>query len=124
LLDVLLVGSGGFLGANARYLLAKAIAERYGTAFPYGTLLINVTGSLIIGVLLTYLTDRANISPNYRLLFVVGFLGAYTTFSTYTYDTLTLIQDNDWPRALLYLGSTIILGMAAVTVGMWIGRAA
>jgi CrcB protein len=105
-------------------LLAKAIAERYGTAFPYGTLLINVTGSLIIGVLLTYLTDRANISPNYRLLFVVGFLGAYTTFSTYTYDALTLIQNNDWPRALLYFGSTIVLGMAAVTVGMWIGRAA
>jgi CrcB protein len=118
------VGSGGFIGANARYLLAKAIAERYGTAFPYGTLLINVTGSLIIGALLTYLTDRAGISPNYRLLFIVGFLGAYTTFSTYTYDTLTLIQDNDWPRALLYLGSTIILGMAAVTAGMWIGRAA
>lgn len=124
MLDVVLVGSGGFLGANARYLLAKAIAERYGTAFPYGTLLINVTGSLIIGVLLTYLTDRANISPNYRLLFVVGFLGAYTTFSTYTYDALTLIQNNDWPRALLYFGSTIVLGMAAVTVGMWIGRAA
>jgi CrcB protein len=118
------VGGGGFFGANARYFLAKAIAERYGTTFPFGTLVINVTGSLIIGALLTYLTDRAGISANYRLLFVVGFLGAYTTFSTYTYDSLTLIQDNDWPRALLYLGSTVVLGMIAVTVGMWIGRAA
>jgi CrcB protein len=124
LLDALLVGGGGFFGANARYFLAKAIADRYGTTFPYGTLVINVTGSLIIGALLTYLTNRAGISPNYRLLFVVGFLGAYTTFSTYTYDSLTLIQDNDWPRALLYLCSTVVLGMIAVTVGMWIGRAA
>jgi CrcB protein len=122
LFDLLLVGSGGFAGANARYWMARWIAERYGTAFPYGTLLINITGSLIIGFAITYLNARSNLSPNYRLIFTTGFVGAYTTFSTYTYESLTLMQDGLWARAAVYLIGSVALGMAAVTIGMLAGR--
>jgi CrcB protein len=122
LFDLLLVGSGGFAGANARYWIARWIAERYGTAFPYGTLLINITGSLIIGFAITYLNARSNLSPNYRLIFTTGFVGAYTTFSTYTYESLTLMQDGLWARAAVYLIGSVALGMAAVTIGMLAGR--
>ncbi len=120
--DLILVGSGGFAGANARYWLARWIADRYGTAFPYGTLVINVSGSLVIGFLITYLNARLSLSPNYRLIFTTGFIGAYTTFSTYTYESLTLMQDGLWARAAAYLIGSVALGMAAVTVGMLIGR--
>ncbi|MBF6601294.1 MAG: fluoride efflux transporter CrcB [Dehalococcoidia bacterium] len=119
---MILVGSGGFAGANARYWLARWIADRYGTAFPYGTLVINVSGSLVIGFLITYLNARLSLSPNYRLIFTTGFIGAYTTFSTYTYESLTLMQDGLWARAAAYLIGSVALGMAAVTVGMLIGR--
>jgi CrcB protein len=122
LFDLLLVGSGGFAGANARYWIARWIAERYGTAFPYGTLVINVTGSMIIGFGIAYLNARSNLSPNYRLIFTTGFVGAYTTFSTYTYEAMTLMQDGLWARGFTYLLGSIALGMVAVTIGMLIGR--
>lgn len=122
-MDLLLVGAGGFAGANIRYLVAKWVTERYGAHFPYGTFIINVTGSFIIGLLLTYFNARANLSPNYRLVFTMGFVGAYTTFSTYTFEALTLMQDGDWSRAFLYLVSSVVVGMLAVTAGMMAGRA-
>ena len=122
MIDLILVGSGSFLGGNARYILATFIANRFGSAFPYGTLIINVTGSLVIGVLLTYILERSNLNPNYRLVFVVGFLGAYTTFSTYTFDALTLMQDGQWFRSIIYLVGTVALGMICVAGGMLVGR--
>lgn len=122
MVDLILVGSGGFVGANARYWAARWIADRYGTSFPYGTLLINVTGSLIIGFALAFLNARSSLSPNYRLVFTVGFVGAYTTFSTYTYESMTLMQDGAWLRASVYLVGSVALGMVAVTVGMLVGR--
>ena len=118
----MLVGSGGFAGANARYWLARWVTERYGASFPYGTFLINVTGSFIIGLLLTYFNARAHLSPNYRLVFTTGFVGAYTTFSTYTYESLTFMQDGQWLRAMVYLVGSVVAGMLAVTGGMLAGR--
>lgn len=120
--ELLLVGSGGFAGANVRYLLAKWVAERYGTGFPYGTFIINVTGSFIIGLLLTYFNARANLSANYRLVLTTGFVGAYTTFSTYTYEAMTLAQNGEWARAMLYLVGSVAVGMLAVTGGMLAAR--
>src|SRR5687768_414186 len=82
LLPILAVSLGGILGANARYLVGVYVAERFGTAFPYGTLLINISGSLAIGFFLTLATERFQVDPLWRLFFATGFLGAYTTFSS------------------------------------------
>ena len=82
-MDYVWVGVGGFVGANVRYVLGAWIVARFGAAFPWHTLLINVTGSFAIGFLLTILAHRADIAPAWRLLLVVGFLGGYTTFSSW-----------------------------------------
>ena len=94
----LVISLGGILGANARYLVSLYIAERFGTAFPYGTFLINVTGSLVIGFFLTLATERLPIDPLWRLFFATGFLGAYTTFSTYTYEAALLLRAGSTAR--------------------------
>ena len=90
------VGLGGFLGANARYLLGGFISQRWGTVFPLGTFVINVTGSFILGFFLAYAQDRPWLEPSARLTFAVGFVGAYTTFSTFEYETMRLIQQREF----------------------------
>jgi CrcB protein len=94
-LELLWVGVGGFLGANARYLLSGWVASRLGSAFPYGTLVINVTGSFILGFFLAFAEDRLWVAPSARLLFAVGFVGAYTTFSTFEYESIHLLQNHE-----------------------------
>src|SRR3954453_3222196 len=103
LLPFLAVSLGGILGANTRYLLTLSIADRFGTAFPYATMLINITGSVVIGFFLTLITERYGVDPLWRLFFVTGFLGAYTTFSSYTYETSQLAQGGEYGPALFYL---------------------
>ena len=85
--DVLVIALGAAAGANARYWLSNWFVARFGPAFPWGTLFINVSGGLVIGLVLTVLGQRLVADPTYRLLLVTGFLGAYTTFSTFTYET-------------------------------------
>ncbi len=123
MLDYLLVGAGGFLGANARYVLGSVIAERVGTAFPYGTLVVNLTGSLAIGIVLVLLTERLAADPAWRLLLVVGFLGGYTTFSSYTFEALLLAETGQWARAVWYVLGSNVLGLAAAFAGMLLARA-
>ncbi len=118
----LLVGLGGFLGANARYVVGGWVAERYGSAFPYGTLVINVTGSFIIGFFLTLVTERFVVHPNWRLFFAIGFLGAYTTFSTFTFESIALLQDQAWVAGLANLGGSLLLGLIAVGAGIALAR--
>jgi CrcB protein len=115
--DLLWVGLGGFVGANARYVFGLWIAERLGTAFPWGTLLVNVTGSLLIGLILTALTDKLVVDPAWRLLLVVGFLGGYTTFSSYTFEALALVRAGEWLSALAYVLGSNLVGLPAVVVG-------
>ncbi|MDP8924892.1 MAG: fluoride efflux transporter CrcB [Chloroflexota bacterium] len=122
-MEYLLVGVGGFLGANARYILGGVIADRLGTGLPYGTFLINVTGSLAIGVLLVLLTERLAIDPAWRLLLVVGFLGSYTTFSSYTFEALALAETGQWLGALWYVLGSNLVGLAATYAGMVLARA-
>jgi CrcB protein len=86
----LIVGIGGFIGANARYLVGTWAAQRWGTAFPYGTFIVNITGCFVLGFFAT-LALRLAWNDNWRLLIAVGFVGAFTTFSTFEYDTLQLI---------------------------------
>ena len=116
------VGAGGGLGAIARYALGTWIAARLGTAFPAGTLLVNVTGSLAIGVLLVLLTERLAAPPAWRLFLVVGFLGGYTTFSSYTFEALALLEAGEWARGAGYVLGSNGLGLAACYAGMVLGR--
>lgn len=115
---VLAISLGGVLGANTRYFVTLYVAERLGTAFPYGTLLINVTGSLVIGFFLTLATERLSLDPLWRLFFATGFLGAYTTFSSYTYEAAQLIRDGSYGLALLYVVGSVLAGMVGVLAGI------
>ncbi|KAA3656416.1 MAG: fluoride efflux transporter CrcB [Chloroflexi bacterium] len=87
------IAIGAALGANARYLVGVWAAERFGSVFPYGTLLVNVTGSFILGFLVVVTTNRIQISPEMRLLLAVGFLGSYTTFSSFAVESTLLWRD-------------------------------
>ncbi len=118
------VGLGGFLGANARYLLGGFVADRWGTIFPWATFVINISGSFVLGFFLGFAQDRPWVHPTWRLLFAVGFIGAYTTFSTFTYESIRLIQDGEFLLATANMvGSVIAGGTAAITgiaLGNWI----
>lgn len=118
----LLVLIGGGTGAVARYAAASAIMTRFGGKFPVGTLAINVTGSFLIGFLMTMLTERFKLDPNWRLLLVVGFLGGYTTFSSFEWETYTALREGArWTGALNVI-SSVMLGYAAVWLGAMLGR--
>jgi fluoride exporter len=118
LVTYLLIAAGAVLGANARYLVGLYVADRLGTAFPYGTLIINVSGSLVIGFFLTLLMERLAGDPRWRLFFATGFLGAYTTFSTYTYEAAMLLRGGEVGLAVLYLGGSVVGGMVGVLGGI------
>ena len=119
----LMVGVGGFIGAIARFWLGTYIGNKMGTRFPYGTFVINITGSFVIGLFLTLLTERAHWSPNWRYLVPVGFIGAYTTFSTFEYETLRSVQDGQIGVAFLNVGLSVAVGFLAVWLGAVAGRA-
>ena len=117
------VGLGGFLGANARYLLGGYISERWGAVFPLGTFVIKITGSFILGLFMAYAQERPWVSPGARLLFAVGFVGAYTTFSTYTYESLRLMMDGQFALAAFNIIGSVAVGLVAVFAGVALGRA-
>lgn len=122
-MDFLWVGLGGFLGANARYALGLWIVGRAGVGFPLPTLVINVTGSFAIGVLLVFFTERLIVDPAWRLLLIVGFLGGYTTFSSYSFEALCLLETGDWLPAAWYIMGSNGLALTATYLGMVLGRA-
>ena len=117
---VLTIAIGGALGALARYWLNAFVATRWPTNFPLGTFIINITGSFVIGFFLTFAIVHYDLNPHWRLFIAVGFLGAYTTFSTFEYETLKLIEEGHLPTALFYVLSSVIVGLIAV----WAGAAA
>lgn len=121
MMKMLVVGLGGFLGANARYLLGQWAAQRWGTAFPYGTFLINISGSFVLGLFGT-LALRLAWNDNWRLLIAVGFVGAYTTFSTFEYETLQLLSEGSLARAAANVLGSVLLGFFAVYAGVVLAR--
>jgi CrcB protein len=118
----LAVAAGGALGAMLRYYLGGTVLARAGSPFPTATFVINVTGSFIVGFFLTLATERLNISPYWRLAVAVGFVGAYTTFSTFEYETARLVEDGYFLRALLNIILSVVLGFAAVWAGIVTAR--
>jgi len=118
----LFISAGAILGANARYWLGIWAAQKWGSSFPIGTLLINLTGSLLLGFFITLATERLMLDPRWRLLVAVGFLGAYTTFSTFTYESFNLIFKGQWLPGLFNLFGSTLLGVVAVGVGVYLGK--
>lgn len=118
---IMLIGIGGFIGANARYWLSLWTAETLGTRFPWGTLIINVSGSFILAVFVAYAFNHVALDPRIRLFLAVGFCGAYTTFSTYAVDSVALIQAGDWMAGLGNILVTNLTCIASVVVGLALG---
>ncbi len=117
------VAVGAVPGALSRYYLTLFWAQRLGTRFPYGTFFINLTGAFLIGALVTWLSQLPIAPiPYLRELFVIGFLGSYTTFSTYALDTANLVRPRQYILALLYWAGSLILGLGCVQAGIWLAR--
>jgi CrcB protein len=117
MMNVLLIGIGGFVGAVSRYGIAVWIGQRWGRSFPLGTFVTNVSGSFLIGLLMTLMAERFTENPQWRLLLVVGFLGAYTTFSTFEYETGALLKDGEWLFAGLNVVLSVVVGFVALKLG-------
>lgn len=121
-MNYLFIGIGGFTGAIARYALGLWIGQRWGRSFPLGTFAINVSGSFLIGFLMPLLTERLIVNPQWRLLLVVGFLGAYTTFSTFEYETGALFKDGEWLFAAMNVILSVVLGFVALKLGEMLAK--
>ena len=113
----LLIALGGALGSIARYWVGATISGRWGARFPYGTFVINMTACIIIGFAMTWLGKRADISSAWRFLVPIGFVGAYSTFSTYEWETLSTLRSGAFALAALYAVGSLIVGLIAVWGG-------
>jgi CrcB protein len=120
---LLLIALGGAAGAVARYLVDNAVLDRFGGAFPLGILVVNLTGALTVGLLAGLIVDRGALPTELRNPLMVGFLGAYTTFSTLMLDSFRLFEDGLPALALVNIGGSTVLGVVAVVGGLWLGRA-
>lgn len=114
----LMIALGGALGALARYWVGAAVGSRMGSRFPYGTFIINMTACVIIGFSLTYLGRRVELSPAWRYLIPVGFVGAYSTFSTYEWETFSTLRSGAFSMAALYAIGSLLLGLVAIWLGI------
>jgi CrcB protein len=122
-MPLLLIGLGGFAGAIARYLVDSAVTDRAGSAFPWGTLVINLSGSFVLGLLAALAIERTIVPADIRGPVLIGFLGAYTTFSTWMLESWRLIEAGSYGLALANLGGSVVLGLLAVFAGLVVGRA-
>jgi len=120
--NILFVGIGGFFGAIARFVIARQMALRLGDAFPYGTLFVNTAGSLLLGFLSRFLLEHLVVSELVRVGLLIGFLGAFTTFSTFSYESVILMQEGDFLKAALNIFGNVILCLAFCLVGLQLSK--
>jgi CrcB protein len=111
------VAVGGALGCVSRYYLTAVIQQRAGASFPAGTLVINITGSLLLGFIMRYALQSGVVSAETRTLLTSGFCGGYTTFSTFSYETAMMLEDGEYGRASLYIGASVVLALAGTLLG-------
>jgi CrcB protein len=121
-MTLLLVGAGGFFGAIARYVVDGWVVTSTGGGFPWGTLVVNVTGSFVLGVLFAASVERDVLPAAIRAPVLIGFIGAYTTFSTLTLESWRLVEDGSYVAAFANIGGSMVLGMIAVVAGLVLGR--
>jgi CrcB protein len=117
LAKLLIIGMGGFLGSVTRYHAAQWIGQHWGRFFPLGTFIVNVSGCFLIGLLMHLFTERFMVKPQWRLFFVVGFLGSYTTFSTFEYESGELVKDGEMLIAVLNITLSVVAGFVALKLG-------
>jgi fluoride exporter len=120
--ELLYVGAGGFLGANSRFLVSRAISQWFGGSFPYATLFINVSGSFILGFFLIWATERVMADYHLRQFVAIGFCGGYTTFSSYSFETFSLIEQGHYGLALSNFLANNVLALGGAVLGAVLAR--
>ena len=119
---LLIIGIGGFIGTVARYLSQQLVYRFYPATFPLGTLSVNVLGCLLIGIFYS-ISERGNLlSPEWRLFLTTGLCGGYTTFSTFSYESVQLLNDGEYSYVVLYATASVVLGIFATILGVWITK--
>jgi CrcB protein len=121
-LDFLAISLGAVVGANLRYWMTRGAAYLLGPVFPYGTFLINVLGSFVVGFFVVWTTERALVDPRWRLLVVVGFCGGFTTFSSYAYETMAFLERGQWLLMAANFFSNNLVACSAALAGMALAR--
>jgi CrcB protein len=116
------IAAGSAIGGVSRYLLGGLVQRLLDTTFPAGTLLINITGSLLLGAILRYGVETPTLTPELRGFLTIGLCGGYTTFSTFSYETVALMEDGQWPRAALYVALSVSLSVLAAFLGFAAAR--
>jgi fluoride exporter len=119
---LLYVALGSAIGGVSRYLLGGLVQRMLDTTFPAGTLLVNVTGSFLLGAIIRYALETPSFTPEVRAFLTIGFCGGYTTFSTFSYETMALLEDGEWARAGVYITASVILSLIATFLGLALAR--
>ncbi len=121
-MNFVLVAIGAMVGANLRYVLSRLAAKLLGPVFPYGTLIINLTGSFLVGWFIIWTTERVLVDPRWRLVIVIGFCGGFTTFSSYAFETMAYFEQGQWGLMAVNIVSNNVLCLLAVVAGMALAR--
>jgi fluoride exporter len=116
------IAAGSALGGVSRYLVGGMVQRILDTTFPAGTLVVNLTGSFLLGLFLRYALETPTLTPEVRAFLTIGFCGGYTTFSTFSYETFALLEDGEWTRAGLYAALSVLLALAATILGFLVAR--
>lgn len=114
---LLVVGVGSFIGGMSRYLVSLFVQNKFLSTFPYGTLVVNIAGCFLIGIVYA-LSEKGNVNAEWRLFLITGFLGGFTTFSSFSNETVSMLRDAQYWQALSYIGISIIVGLAATFGGI------
>ena len=122
-MNLLIIALGGALGAVSRFLLGNGVSRALGSALPYGTFVINIVGCFAMGLLMTIIVDREMLPAAWRLFLCVGFLGGFTTFSSFGYEALMLLTEGRLLAVLAYVGGSVVLGLVAAAAGVLCARA-